>query len=489
MPERVPSDNIYLFQHRANSFDKCHFVARNPNSIRTRLADDPDNKELRRFCNELEAVYDFHAVSADVRPLNPEEQHRAEAFMTGASAEVSAEPQPGKAYDFESLSSACPTAANLLRVLAFFQSSAPVPRSLIAEAHYQLSLALYRALHAEAADSMCQKGDKIGKDQDHRALRVRKREEKEEDSPPQLPDCLVRELKKRAREKDLYWLVHALRDGFKERNEAVEALVQHGVLTRQYGVVLINVPPQIASETLAQMDQLEKRVFGECAFRALETLTPDRDSIRGDISLFDALVCHAKVCRGHIQQFDIQLPEFNSYIHQVADYLLHRGNYIDGEVFWRWAVEAAEALAASVEADANLRPRQKKDIAKRCFLVVALDLGYLAEDLRLAGKPESAEGAMLRAIAIYEKYAGHDKNFDNLIALHNLGLIYRDMGKLQEAKAMFNRVEPQLSHVAPPGVLAEALEDYGCLLTSMGEEADGSALRERARVLRGEIGE
>src|SRR5260370_6883206 len=145
-PARIPSDNIYLFQHWAKSFDKCHFVPRNPNTIRDRLTQDSKNEELRQFCGELQAIYDLHACSASLTtPPDAEQERRAELFLRGEDTEPISIPEPRAdfLFEFEDLVKACPSAATLLRMLAFFAPSSPLPPQLTPEPHSHPNLPLH----------------------------------------------------------------------------------------------------------------------------------------------------------------------------------------------------------------------------------------------------------------------------------------------------------------------------------------------------------
>src|ERR1043166_5751079 len=253
-PQRVQSDNIYVFQHWHEwGTERCHFVARNDRNIAERMAAASSDEEAQKFCRLLQECFSEHkamAHKATAGSSKPGETEPKRPF----GLHISERRKTFDAQNFANLEQQSPAAAQLLRVLSFF-SATSFPERLLFEAFYQLTLQKY--------------------------VRLRVNFESED-----------------------YWGLSGLQNGARARNDTISVLLSKGALCLGSDN-LFSVPESGRKTALEQMTKEDQVFWVKYALSALEAICPDERFLSPDQA--GSLVPHAKSCLDHLTRLKLQI--------------------------------------------------------------------------------------------------------------------------------------------------------------------------------------
>jgi tetratricopeptide (TPR) repeat protein len=420
---RLPSDKIYVFQHSRSTPEKCHFVARDSESIRARAQEEPNNRALQDFCQSLDEIYALHSSHDHHKPLpqvitNDSPAGTSDRKPADDGEDVS-ERTNNDPTEIATLQDVC---EDLSIICSFFDPES-IPAVLVHEAFYQRSLAMY--------DSLIK------------------------------PRSLFRG-------DGLYWRIHKLKDGTRYRDEVISRLVKEGFLERSVDRTAYRALKSRVGDLINRTEPAIRKQWLEYAIRAIDALLPESGPATS-WSRYDALQPHVRACMRYAEEFQIDRRLVCDILHYFAENMYVRSRYAEAEVFGRECLEVAEATYG---------PESH---------VVGLAIGDLAETLRKTGHQEEIEGLLQRARSILARAVGRDHE-DYGVCIHNLGVLYRDQQRYEEAEALFEEALQIFERAFENGLtLAEALEDQAALLraTNRGSEADvltARAARIRAAV-------
>ncbi len=157
---RIPSDKIYIFQHHEHTHgtENCHFVGRNLNDIRARAAEDPGDASVQNFTAGLLEAYELHIQQAVESPSSPQlslprpplpgHVSPSPVSITPIDAATEASLVSSLPHGLKSAENSSPRAPDLLRLCSFLGADR-IPKTLLAESYYQLSMSMYDKLRKE----------------------------------------------------------------------------------------------------------------------------------------------------------------------------------------------------------------------------------------------------------------------------------------------------------------------------------------------------
>jgi tetratricopeptide (TPR) repeat protein len=168
----------------------------------------------------------------------------------------------------------------------------------------------------------------------------------------------------------------------------------------------------------------------------------------------------------HAENFEIGNGILGDVVQHFAGNMFLRQKHEQAELFGRKALQFAETL---------LGPTHRS---------VALNIIYLTETLRKMERREEIESLLKRAQSILVKEVGRE-HADYGVCVHNLAVLYRDLGRYKNAEPLFREALPILEReFAGDLILAEALEDFALFLRSTNRGNEGDALIRRAAKIR-----
>lgn len=425
--KRLPSDQIYIFQHRRDlDPGKSHFAGRNEASIRARAQEEPSNVVVQEFCESLQNIFQIHSFydPSQTPPAAALDASVEPGKKNGAGNPMGADVDAPRDWpaNYENLTQFEP-ASDLLKLCVFFGSD-KIPSALINEAFYERSLSMYDALTSV-------KGMLSG---------------------------------------DLYWRIHKLNDGTRHRDEAIDLLLRHGFLVRDVGGQWFSMPRGLGERVLGCLDQETQRHWVEYAIRSIDSLLPENPPSAW--AEYEPLLPHAKACMAHASRLGIESVALAGMVHQFGEILVRCEMYKEAEPFCQCGVEFDERTFGATH------------------LIVGVGLLFLAEARRKIGNTADAEPLLKRAEKILAQRVGK-QHPDYAVCLHNLGALYVDEGRYPEAERLFQEALPLIENAFHSGPnYPKALEDYARLLQLTNRSLDAQRLLERASAIRnaGELG-
>jgi tetratricopeptide (TPR) repeat protein len=453
---RLPSDCIYVFQqHPMWGLDKFNFKRHDEASIQRRLSEDPANKELQDFCENLQRIYTEHGSLADKlsraalisRDIG---EKPVPATGTNTTRRISTDVGEG----IQSLSTECQAAADLLRVVSFFDTR-PIPSILMREAFYQISLQLYRMLLRRADEYK------------PRDSRQTKRKPPDDATDDPVPENRILGLTYAEDTGDgLYHKIRRLNDGANAFNEAIQHLLSFGFLTTNSEATLYTVPEHVRQAILKRLIEQEKMRWVECAMQSASALIPIGGAHPSDWEDAIGVIPHARSCIEWAKKLDIEAlfsKDERGIIFFIAGHLIDAQMWLEAIPFLRWVL---------AEIEEGFGPEDEK---------AAHQLLYLAEALRINREYEEAESLFSRAERIFLAKDGSGNSSDYALCLHNRATIYRDLGRYAEAEPLFKRALPVIKRTLPANQVNQAINDYAMLLTATGRSGEAAKLRMSAK--------
>ncbi len=287
-------------------------------------------------------------------------------------------------------------------------------------------------------------------------------------------------------------------------NAALQPLARYSLIRHDVDANTFAIHRLVQEVLRDRMASEVRKTWAERTVRAIARAFPSPTEFV-NWALCQRLLPQARVAATLVEQWDFELPEAGTLLHNAAAYLYHRARYAEAEPFYQQALPINEKalgpdhpeVATTLNNLALLYKDQGKlaeaePLYQRALEIwekalgpdhpeVAKALNNLAALYYKQGKLAEAEPLYQQALKITEKALGPDHP-EVATTLNNLALLYKDQGKVVEAESCYQRALEIMEKALGPDHprVATTLNNLASLYQDQGKHVEAESLYQRA---------